>query len=99
MFETILIIIILILISLLIICFGIIRGFLRTEQKTGEIKDLSGKEIEFIRRKLVSIGIQSVSKNEVFSLIKTIRDTNLGTWMDNDPYFPADPYEDIDSKI
>jgi hypothetical protein len=43
--------------------------------------------------------MQIITPMDVLCLIKTIRDTNLGIWVDSDPYSPADPYEDIDRKV
>jgi hypothetical protein len=83
----------------LVVCVGIIRGFLRTEKPNGNIRPLTGREIEVLRRRLSAIGIQAITATDVFCLVKTIRDTNLGVWIDSDPYYPADPYEDIDRKV
>ena len=81
-----------------VIQFIMLRGSLKVETPTGEIKNLTGREVEIIRRKLSTIGIQTITIDDVFNLIKTIRDTHLGIYVDDDPYVPADPYEDIDSK-
>ncbi len=78
--------------------FIIIRGFLRTEDSEGTHNHLTGREIEEIRRKLSTIGLQAITVDEVFNLIMTIRDTHLGTYVDNDPYIPADPYDDVDAR-
>jgi len=93
-------IIVVLLIAALVVCVGIIRGFLRVEKPiaTG-VRPLTGYEIEVVRRRLLSIGMQAITPLDVFCLIKTIRDTNLGIWVDQDPYSPADPYEDIDKIV
>lgn len=78
--------------------FYIIRGFLRQKQSSGEHRHLTGREIEEIRRKLSTVGMQDISIDDVFNLIMTIRDTHLGTYVDDDPYVPADPYDDIDAR-
>lgn len=99
MFNIIAIILLIILSAALVVCIGIIRGALKIEKSSDKIRPLTGKEIEVMRRKLATVGLQAISKTEVFCLIKTIRDTNLGIWKDPDPYFPADPYEDIDRQV
>lgn len=96
MFEIITITLIVLLSIALFICIGVIRGFLRVEKSNLPIKPLTGWEIEALRRRLASVGMQAITANEVFCLIKTIRDMSLGLWTDPAPYFPADPYEDID---
>ena len=78
--------------------FYIIRGFIRTETSSVENKHLTGREIEEIRRRVSSVGLQAITVNDVFNLIMTIRDTHLGTYEDTDPYVPADPYEDVDER-
>jgi len=78
--------------------FGIIRGFMRTERSSGGHRHLTGREIEEIRRKLSTVGLAAVSEDDVSNLIMTIRDTHLGTYVDNDPYIPADPYDDVDQR-
>ena len=78
--------------------FFVIRGCLRVNKSSTEQKCLTGREIEEMRRKLASVGLQSITIGDVFNLIKTIRDTNLGKYTDQDPYIPADPYEDVDEK-
>ncbi len=99
MFEIITISIMVILLAALFVAIFIIRGFLRQERGSAkDIRPLTGKEIEVIRRRLTLIGMNGLTPNDVYCLIKTIRDTNLGLWIDNDPYFPNDPYEDIDER-
>ena len=78
----------------------ILRGALRFEDDfEGEISPLTGREIEVIRRKLVSVGVRGITTNEAFSLVKTLRDIQLGMYVDSDPWVPADPYEDIGRDI
>lgn len=97
------------LIALLVLCvlslilnfamFVVLRGALRVDQEERdqiEIKPLTGRDIEVIRRKLVNVGLGGVSLNEVLNLVKTIRDIQLGLYEDKDPYLPADPFGDID---
>lgn len=79
-----------------IVQFIMLRGALKIEKLSGEIIHLTGREIETIRRKLSTIGMQAITIGDVFSLIMTIRETHLGNYVDDDPYIPADPYEDID---
>ena len=86
------------LLVIAVVEFYIIRGFVRTEISSGEPGHLTGREIEMMRRKLSSVGLQALTADEVFSLIMTIRDTPLGTYEDTDPYIPADPYGDIDER-
>lgn len=88
-----------ILLVLLSMSLIIIRGFIKQDKSDGKHKQLTGKEIEFIRRKLASVGLQAITKDDVYNLIKTLRDSSLGLYKDDDPYFPADPYEDIDLKM
>jgi len=81
-----------------IVEFFIIRGVLKVEPELGEEKYLTGREIEEIRRKVVAVGKQTITVGEILNIIRTIRDTHLGTYIDEDPYFPADPYDDIDGR-
>lgn len=83
------------LFAVIVVQFGIIRGFLRSEKSKGVHKCLTGREIEQIRRKLSVVGFNSVTPDDVYGLIKTIRDTHLGIYVDDDPYIPEDPYSDI----
>lgn len=90
-----------ILILAVFILSVILRGALRVEDdrsKSG-IKALTGREIEFVRRKLVNIGLRGITLSEAFSLVKTLRDIQLGLYTDEDPWIPADPYEDIDKEV
>ncbi len=87
------------LIAAIVVEAIIIRGFLNSEKSEGGHRCLSGREIELIRRKLSTVGMQAIVIDDVFNLIKTIRDTHIGLYVDSDPYFPADPYGDINSKV
>lgn len=79
--------------------FIIIRGFIKTNAGSGVHKHLTGREIEEIRRKLSLVGgLNAIAKDDVYNLIMTVRDTHLGTYVDEDPYIPADPYEDIEEE-
>ena len=78
--------------------FFIIKGFVKHSDSPRKHSHLTGREVEEIRRKLSSIGIQAITVDDVFNLIMTIRDTHLGTYVDEDPYIPADPYDDIDAR-
>ena len=78
--------------------FFIIKGFMSHSKAPRQHRHLTGREIEEIRRKLSSVGMQAITIDDVFNLIMTIRDTHLGTYVDGDPYIPADPYEDIDAR-
>lgn len=79
-----------------IVQFGIIRGFMRAERSTEGQRHLTGREVEVIRRKLATVGMSAITAVDVYNLIMTIRDTHLGTYVDEDPYVPADPYEDVE---
>jgi len=81
-----------------VVQFIMLRGVLKTEKSSGVTTHLTGREVEVIRRKISTIGLQALTEGDVLSLIKTIRDTHLGTYEDTDPYVPADPYDDIDAR-
>jgi hypothetical protein len=82
-----------------VIEFIIIRGFVMNDGDIEkDVRHLTGREIEELRRKVSLAGMTAVSTETVFSLIMTIKDTHLGTYVDEDPYIPADPYEDIDER-
>jgi hypothetical protein len=89
------ILILALLFVVVVVQFGIIRGFLRSEKSKGIHKCLTGREVEQVRRKLSVVGFNAVTPDDVYGLIKTIRDTHLGTYVDDDPYVPDDPYDDI----
>ena len=74
-----------------------LRGAMRKEPINDDsIRELSGKEIETLRRKFVRIGVNGLTNEEIFSLFQTIRSVQLGIYVDSDPWLPANPYEDID---
>lgn len=86
----------LVLASLNVFQFFVIRGFLRNDRtNTGKHVPLSGKEIEEIRQKLSSLGIQTVTADDIYNLIRTIWELNLGVYQDTDPYLPFDPYDNV----
>ncbi len=91
----ILILVLALLLAVVVVEFFIIRGFLRGEKSSGKHEALTGREVELLRRKLASVGLRAITHDDVYNLIKTIRDTHLGKYVDKDPYIPADPYEDI----
>lgn len=88
-----------VMIGVAIVMAIMIRGAFRTQESSGVIESLTGREIESIRRRLASVGMSGVSLAEIFSLIRTLRDIQLGIYKDEDPYVPADPYEDVDKPI
>ena len=98
MFE---IIIIIMLVSSMIgnVIMGIlIRGFILGEDEGNKSTigaPITGTEIELIRRKLVNVGMRSITRSDMFNMMATIRGIHMGTYTDKDPYMPADPYEDI----
>lgn len=80
----------------------VIIGFMRTEKfikDNYEQKVLSGVEIETIRRKVITAGVNSISNAEIYNLIYTIRQIFYGKYVDKDPYIPADTYDDVAKKI
>lgn len=88
-----------ILFTLVILSVIVLRGVFKTEKETNrKSKPLTGREVEEIRRKLLLTGLNGITKSEVFDLIRTIRDIQLGIYKDTDPYIPADPYVDVDEE-
>ena len=86
------------LLIVVVVEFFMIKGFVRENSVSSEQRHLTGREIEEIRRQLATVGLQSIDVNDVLNIIMTIRDTHLGTYVDEDPYTPADPYDDIDGR-
>lgn len=102
MIDIILYVVIGILVLVCTILFILLRGAMRTdttENSIQEIRPLTGKEIERIRRKLILAGSSALAITEVFCLISTIREIQLGRYADDDPWIPPDIYEDIDTKV
>lgn len=80
----------------------IVRGALnadRQERNKMNIRRMTGREIETMRRRLVAVGNPALNLSDTFSLILTIREIQLGTYTDDDPWIPADPYEDVAKSI
>ena len=77
----------------------IIRGALNQEKENIEVKNLTGRQIEEIRLKMIDIGLPSITTGDVLSLIRTIRSIQLGTYEDTDVYIPADPYDGIEENL
>ena len=99
MFEIVVLIFCIILVTFSILSAIILRGVFKTEKDTNrKSKPLTGREVEEIRRKLLLTSLNGITKSEVFDLIRTIRDIQLGIYKDTDPYMPADPYSDVDEE-
>lgn len=75
----------------------IIRGFMRQEENLNNTNghSLTGREIEYIRRKLHGAGMVSITPFDIDNLLLTLKEIQLGMYTDKDPYVPSDPYEDI----
>lgn len=87
-----------ILIAVIVALVIVIRGFVLSEDqdnKTTVGYPITGTEIELIRRKMVGVGMKSITRTDIFNMMATIRAIHLGTYTDKDPYMPADPYEDV----
>jgi hypothetical protein len=87
--------------ALFILCVVLsvmLRGALinNDAENLSSIQTLTGKEIESFRRKLVMIPSRTLSREECFSLILTIREIQLGRYVDKDPWIPPDIYSDIE---
>ena len=80
------------LIGLIILVRGMLNHH-REEVEGSKPRQLSGREIEKIRRGLLDIGSQDLNFNMALSLVKTAQDMNIGVYVDEDPYIPADPYQ------
>lgn len=59
---------------------------------------LTGVLVEEIRRKLWLWGKNGVSEYDILDLIYTIRDIQLGIYVDEDPYIPSDPYDGLNEE-
>lgn len=88
------------LVLVILVQLVIIRGATKTERSS--MRDpvfLTGREIELIKRKIESVGMNAISINNVLDMIHTINGIQLGTYTDLDPFLPHDPYEDVDEKV
>lgn len=77
----------------------IISGFMKSHQSMVagyKRRNLTGRDREEIRRRLLAKGITDVHPHEVLDLIYTFRAVELGQYSDEDPYIPEDPYSDVD---
>lgn len=85
--------------ALVAIVLGImLRGAIRMHNDdlaSHKIAQLSGREIEIIRRKAISSGMSSITLHDVLNLVTTLNTIQLGNYEDKDPYVPADPYEGL----
>lgn len=88
--------------AILIVLSGIIlRGIMKNNSATIENykrHDLTGRERETIRRKIIASGLTTVHPHEILDLIYTFRSIEVGDYHDNDPYVPVDTYEDLDNE-
>lgn len=84
----------------LVIAVIIIRGTIISKSadlNEYTIVSLTGRDIERIRQKLVYIGPQAVSSYDILNLIYVIRSIQLGTYSDENPYIPANPYDGFET--
>jgi len=91
-------------ILVVIVALGIIviRGMLASRDSmidSYKRRDLTGREREDIRRRLLASGTSAIHPHEILDLIYTFRSVELGQYEDKDPYVPADPYDDIEEYI
>ena len=86
------------LVSLLSVVLAfILRGMLISAEEDSSVvaTDLSGREVEKIKRRLTTVGVRDISYGDIANLVKTINSIQLGTYEDTDVYIPADSYDDI----
>jgi hypothetical protein len=64
-------------------------------------KDLSGREIETMRRLIVAKGPSAITVHDVLNLIYTIRSIQLGDYSDIDPFVfsSEDPYDSLELEM
>lgn len=77
----------------------IIRGMMKTQQSLVldyKRHNLTGREREEIRRRLLAQGTTAVHAHEILDLIYSFRAVELGQYKDDDPYVPEDPYDDVE---
>lgn len=89
---------VLLLISIgLNVALGImIRGAIRREPlKKSDLKFLTGRQIEEMKRRVNLIGINGTDEFEVLCLINTMNGVQLGVYQDEDVWIPNEPYEDL----
>ena len=92
--------VIVLLLAIVSVMGVVIRGAIRREVIDGEtFKTLTGREIEQIRIKAITVGMNSITKHEVMNVIHTVRAIQLGTYEDKDPYIPADIYADVEDRV
>jgi hypothetical protein len=78
-----------------------LRGYIREEKeefKNYKVRKITGREIEEIRRVLVTHGMNGLLRSNILDLIYTIRAIQLGDYEDMDPYVPADPYDGLEEQ-
>lgn len=74
----------------------VLRGAISSQEIDPEFEPraLTGREREEIRRRMVNIGTNVVTSDDVLNLLYTIRQIELGNYTDDDVYIPDDPYRD-----
>ena len=76
----------------------VLRGLLSSNSSeiNEQRKKLTGRDREALRRKLIASGFSTVTISEVLDLLHTVRQIELGSYRDEDPYIPDDPYDDVE---
>jgi hypothetical protein len=77
----------------------VLWGYLKEEKEEFDdykVRKVTGREIEEIRRVLVTHGMNGLLRSNVMDLVYTIRAIQLGDYEDLDPYVPDDPYDGVE---
>jgi len=79
----------------------ILWGYIKEEKEEFDnykVRKITGREIEEIRRVLVTHGLNGLLRSNVMDLVYTIRAIQLGDYEDMDPYVPDDPYDGLEEQ-
>lgn len=86
-------------ISVAVLLGIMLRGAIRMhgdDLASYKVTQLSGREIEVLRRQAINTGMSSIRLHDVLDLITTLNMIQLGNYEDKDPYVPADPYAGLE---
>jgi hypothetical protein len=90
-----------VLLTIIAVLIIVLRGYIKEEKEEFEnykVRKITGREIEEIRRVLVTHGTNGLLRSNIMDLVYTIRAIQIGDYEDMDPYVPDDPYDGLEEQ-